>query len=178
MKAWIVLLRAVNLGPHGRVRMADLKSFLEGLGCRNVRTVVQTGNAVFEADGEPAAMERRMEAEAEKVLGLKTAFIVRTPDEWRAMVANNPYRRQAEDDPSHLVLMALRDRPRAGALDDLRAAIRGPETVELEGRDAYLWYPVDIGHSRLTSALIERKLGVTGTARNWNTVLKIAALLD
>jgi uncharacterized protein (DUF1697 family) len=178
VKTWIVLLRAVNLGPHGRVRMADLRSFLEGLGYGNVRTVVQTGNAVFEAGGEAGALEKRMEAEAQAALGLKTAFIVRTPAEWRAIVANNPYPRQAKDDPAHLVLMALRQSPRTRALSDLRAAIKGPETVELEGRDAYLWYPVDIGHSKLTAAMIERKLGVTGTARNWNTVLKIAALLD
>ena len=178
MKTWIALLRAVNLGPHGRVKMADLKSFLEGLGYANVRTVVQTGNAVFEAEGDAAALEKRMEAEDVSVLGLKTAFVERTPKEWRAIVANNPYRKQAEDAPAHLVLLALRDRPRDGAHDGLREAIKGPETVELDGRDAYVWYPVDIGHSKLTSALIERKLGVTGTARNWNTVLKVAALLD
>jgi uncharacterized protein (DUF1697 family) len=174
---WVTLLRAVNLGPHGRLVMAEFRAFLTGLGFEGVRTVVQTGNAVFDAPGEGGALEKRMEAEAEKQLGLKTAFIVRTADEWRKLVAANPYPRQAADDPAHTVLMALRSEPAAGGLETLRQAIKGPEIVELVGRDAHLHYPVDIGHSKVTSALVERKLGVTGTARNWNTVLKIAALL-
>jgi uncharacterized protein (DUF1697 family) len=59
---------------------------------------------------------------------------------------------------------------------ELRAAITGPEVVHVQGREAYVVYPEDIGHSRLTNALIERKLGTRATARNWNTVLKLHGL--
>jgi uncharacterized protein (DUF1697 family) len=70
--------------------------------------------------------------------------------------------------------MPLKEKPAAGALDALRAAIRGRETVELMGQDLYITYPDGIGRSRLTNALIEKTLGARGTGRNWRTVLKIA----
>ena len=176
MPVWIALLRAVNLGPHGKLPMADLRKVLADLGFEDVRTIVQTGNAVFRAAGKAEAIEKKIEAELENALGLRTPVMVRSAAEWRALIKANPYPKQAVEDPAHLVVMALKGEPTAGGLDALRAAIKGPETAEIEGPNAYLWYPVDIGHSKLTSALIERKLGITGTARNWNTVLKIAAL--
>ncbi len=70
--------------------------------------------------------------------------------------------------------MPLSGTPAKDALEALRAAIKGPETVRLIGRNAYLAYPAGIGSSKLTITVIERKLGFRGTARNWNTVLKLA----
>ena len=72
--------------------------------------------------------------------------------------------------------MALKAAPTAAAIKALSEGYNGPETIHVAGRDAYLIYPEGIGRSKLTNALIERKLGVAGTARNWNTVLKLAAL--
>ena len=178
MTVWVALLRAVNLGPHGRVHMADLRSLLTGLGFEDVRTIVQTGNAVFRAAGKAESIEAKIEAALAGPLGVKTPVMVRTAAEWRALVKANPYPEAAKDDPAHLVVMPLKARPEAGRLETLRAAIQGNETVELEGREAYFTYPDGIGTSKLTSALVERRLGVTGTARNWNTTLKIAAALD
>jgi len=177
MTAWVALLRAVNLGQHGKIAMADLRALLTGLGFENVRTIVQTGNALFDAPGKAAAIEAKIEAALARELGLKTPVIVRTAAEWRAVVEANPYPEMAKDDPAHLVVMTLKEKPDAGRLEALREAIKGAETAELNGREAYLTYPDGIGTSKLTSALIERKLGVTGTARNWNTALKIAAAL-
>lgn len=73
--------------------------------------------------------------------------------------------------------MPLKDKPAAGAIDELRAAIKGPEIVELVGRDLYAFYPDGSGRSKLTIGLIEKKLGSKGTSRNWNTALKIAEAL-
>jgi uncharacterized protein (DUF1697 family) len=70
----------------------------------------------------------------------------------------------------------MREAPRAGAVESLRAAIKGPEQVEARGREAYFFYPAGVGRSKLTHNLIEKTLGEIGTARNWNTVLKLQAL--
>ena len=177
MPACIALLRAVNLGSHNKVSMADLRAFVEKLGGEDVRTVVQSGNLVFRtAVAPPAKLEAQLEAAATKQLGLATDFFVRTAKEWDAIVAANPFPKMAKEDPGHLVMMALRDAPTAKAVDELRAAIKGKEQVKANGREAYFTYPDGIGTSKLTMAIIEKKLGTRGTARNWNTVLKLRAL--
>ena len=73
--------------------------------------------------------------------------------------------------------MLLKSAPDATRVKALQAAIVGPEIVRAKGRHAYIVYPDGMGRSRLTSALIERTLGTRGTARNWNTVLKLGALV-
>jgi uncharacterized protein (DUF1697 family) len=177
MASCVALLRAVNLGSHNKVSMADLRAFVEKLGGEDVKTVVQSGNLVFRSGvSSPAKLEQQLEDAAAKQLGLVTDFFVRTSKEWDAIVGANPFPTMARDDPSHLVMMALRDTPAARAVEDLRAAIKGREQVRTNGREAYFTYPDGIGHSKLTIAVIEKWLGTRGTARNWNTVLKLAAL--
>jgi len=178
MTTHIVLLRGVNVGAGGaRVAMADLRQFAADLGFGDPRTLLQSGNLVLE-DDEPstAALERRLEQEAVSRLGLSTDFLVRSTDEWRAAIECNPFPEAAERDPSHLLAFFLKAEPPVGAIEALLAAIKGRETARIEGRQAYLVYPDGIGASRLTNAVIEAKLGARGTGRNWNTVLKLAAL--
>jgi uncharacterized protein (DUF1697 family) len=177
MTTHVALLRAINLPSHGKVGMAELRAWLERLGFRDVRSLLQTGNLVFTDPGRGGPeLERRLETEAARRLHLETAFLVRTAAEWDGIVARNPFPREARTDPAHLLVMPLKRAPGPAEAAALQAAITGRETAQVDGREAYLVYPDGIGRSRLTLKLIERKLGTQGTARNWNTVLKIAAL--
>lgn len=179
MPGYVALLRAVNLGPHQRIVMADLRAIGEKCGWSKVRTVVQTGNLLFETKQQRvSALEQQLEAALAKAFGLSTPVLVRSAKDWRAALEANPFPRQAKSDPSHLVIMVLKAKCSAGALETLRAAIVGRERVELVGQQLYAVYPDNIGESKLTSALIERKLGVTGTARNWNTARKVLDAFD
>lgn len=173
----IALLRAVNVGGRS-VAMADLRTLLADLGCGNPRTLLQSGNAVFtlKAKMSAAALEAKLETEAQRRFGMPVAFMLRTAAEWQAIIASNPFADAAQRDPGHLLLMALKGTPAPAAIKALRDGYKGPETMHFIGRDAYLVYPEGIGRSKLTNALIERKLGFAGTARNWNTVLKLAQL--
>ena len=94
------------------------------------------------------------------------------------MVEKNPFPDEAERTPGRLIVMFLKHSPNPSGLKALRDAIRGPEVVEIVGKQAYIVYPDGIGRSRLTNAVIEGKLGTRSTGRNWNTVLKIAALAN
>jgi uncharacterized protein (DUF1697 family) len=171
------LLRAVNLSSHNQVAMSDLRDFLTQLGFGNPRSLLQSGNVVFQSTGRRSAnLEGLLKAEAEKRLDLRTDFFVRTAEEWRAVVAANPFPEAAERDPSHLVVLFCKEAPSANDVKALQAVIKGPEVVRAEGKQAYIVYPNGIGRSRLTVALIEKKLGTRGTGRNWNTVLKLEAL--
>jgi len=79
-------------------------------------------------------------------------------------------------DPGHLLMLCLKDEPGRDAVTALQKAIVGREIVRAKGRSLYVVYPDGVGTSRLTAVLIERKLGTRVTGRNWNTVLKLAAL--
>lgn len=177
MTTCIALLRAVNLPGHNKVGMGDLVELLTGLGLTDVRSLLQTGNLVFRSKSSGAArLEASLEQAAKKRLGLDTEFFVRRAEEWKEIVAANPFPREAKSDPAHLVVMLLKDTPDTKSVTALQEAIKGREVVRAKGRQAYLVYPDGIGRSRLTTALIEGKLGTRGTGRNWNTILKLRDL--
>ena len=178
MSRHVALLRAVNLGPHNKVGMADLRALIDALGLGDAKTLLQSGNLVFDGGTRtPAALERLLADGARQRLGLDTDFFVRTAAEWRAVVAANPFPDEARRDPAHLVVMVCQEAPAAKNVTALQAAISGREQVRAKGKQAYLTYPDGIGRSKVTTALIEKKLGTRATGRNWNTVLKLAALL-
>lgn len=158
--------------------MADLKSVAASIGLAEARTLLQSGNLLFDSKKTPAALAKLLEAALAKQLELKTPVIVRSANEWHAAIDKNPFAAEARKDPGHLVLMPLTAVPAKGTVAALEAAIVGRERVALVGQNLYLVYPDGIGGSKLTIALIEKKLGVTGTGRNWNTTLKVAALLS
>lgn len=177
MTTHVALLRAINLGPHNRVPMADLREFLTRLGFGDVQSVLQTGNVVFQANSRIGAeLEQLLETEAKKRLKLETDFFVRTASEWRTLIARNPFPKEAKRDPAHLVVMFLKDAPEAKDVKALQAAISGREIVRGVGSQLYVTYPDGIGRSRLTNAVIEKNIHTRGTGRNWNTVLKLGAL--
>ena len=177
MTTYVALLRGINVGGHKPVAMADLHHLLTQLGLADARSLLQSGNLVFGANGRTAArLERLLEAEAAKRLGLQTDFFVRSAKEWKSVVANNPFSKEAARDPGHLVVMALKDAPKDTDVKALQAAITGREVVRAGGKHLYIVYPDGIGRSRLTNAVIDKQLGTRGTGRNWNTVLKLARL--
>ena len=172
----VAFLRAVNVGGRW-VAMPVLREFLAGQGLTNVRSLLQSGNLVFDAgSASPAELEDLLERELLRQLHLASDVFVRTGDELAAAIAANPFPAEAERDPAHLLVIFLKAAPKPAGLDALRSAVPGPELVEPGQRHLYVYYPAGIGRSKLTNALIERKLGASGTGRNWNTALKLLDL--
>jgi uncharacterized protein (DUF1697 family) len=179
MTIHVALVRGINVGGHKPVAMADLRDLFTRLGFADAQSLLQSGNLVFRSTARAGGpLERLLEAEARKRLGLQADFFVRSAKEWSAIVAHNPFRREAERDPGHLLVMVLKDAPDPKNVKALQAAITGPEIVRAVGRQAYITYPDGVGRSRLTNALIEKTLGTRGTGRNWNTVIKLEALVS
>jgi uncharacterized protein (DUF1697 family) len=163
----VALLRAINVGGHGKLPMAELLQHFASAGFKDAKTLLQSGNVVFAARSKSnASLERALEAK------VGTDVIIRTAEEWSEIVAANPFRAEAKNDPARLHVMFLKNEPDAGF------DWPGPERMKRIGQQLYIVYPNGAGTSKLTGALIERKLGTRGTARNWNTVMKIAALLE
>jgi uncharacterized protein (DUF1697 family) len=176
MTTYVALMRGINVGGNKMVSMAALRVALEKMGFSDVRTVLQSGNVVFRSATKAGArLERALEGELEARLKCQADFHVRTAGEWEEMVARNPFPDEARRDPSHLLVMFFRDPLDKGKVKALETAIPGRERVAADGRHLYVTFPDGIGTSKLPP-IIDRTLRVRGTARNWNTVLKLSAL--
>jgi uncharacterized protein (DUF1697 family) len=173
----VALLRAVNVGGHNKIAMPDLCRFFADEGFGGARSLLQSGNVVFDGGTRGSEeLERLLEARTAKRFGLRTDYFIRTAAELRELIVRNPFPREAADDPSHLLVMFLKMAPGGETVKALQAAIKGPEGARSHGKHAYITYPAGIGRSKLTTARIEDTLGSRGTGRNWNTVLKLSAL--
>jgi uncharacterized protein (DUF1697 family) len=136
---YIALLRAVNLPAHNKVGTADLRDLLTEAGFVDARSLLQSGNLVFRGDSQTSArVESLLEAAAKKRLGLETDFLVRTAADWKTIVAGNPFPKEAERDPGHLVVMFLKDAPERENVAALQKAIVGRERAR---RNARTWRP-------------------------------------
>jgi uncharacterized protein (DUF1697 family) len=177
MTTYIGLLRAINLAGRNMVAMGALRDMLTGLGFADPRSLLQSGNVLFQCRPRAAApLEKMLEAELKKRFAVDTDFTIRTADEWAALVERNPFPQEARRDPGHLLCFCLKSDTSASSAKALQAAVKGREVVRADGRQAYIYYPDGVGRSKLTSALIEKHLGARGTGRNWNTVLKLLEL--
>ena len=158
-----VLLRGVNVGRHNRISMSDLRAVLEGIGCREVQTYVQSGNAVVDHDGTPAELERSVAAAlAER--GLPVPVMVRTGEELARVVEASPW---TDLDPKlfHVAFLSGDPDPAKVAAIDHQALL--PERVVVGERVLYLDYAMGAGRS---AGLDRLRVGVDATARNWRTV--------
>jgi uncharacterized protein (DUF1697 family) len=175
MAVFIALIRGINVGGHKKIRMADLKASCEEMGLRDVRTHLQSGNVVFKSTKSNRA---QLAKDIEAILGVEAKVILRSADELRKIIDANPMPEVAERGPSGFIVMFLDAKPAAAAMLALRDGYSGPEQMQLHGTELYIHYGAGMGQSKLTNALIERKLGVAGTSRNWNTVTKLLELAE
>ena len=179
MTLFIALLRGINVGGNKMVAMSDLRDLVSKLGFEDAKTLLQSGNLLFRGrTTSNAKLEALLEAEVMKRLKIETAFFIRTPDDWQAIIKRNPFPVETKRDPARVAVMFLKSAPDKKDVEALQAAITGPEILRADGSHLYIVYPEGMGRSRLTGALIEKKLRTRGTARNWNTIVKLQALAE
>ena len=171
---WAALLKGVNVGGNRKLPMADLRDFLAGLGLADVKTLLASGNAVFDADETDASkLEAHLEQTAKAKLGLDTGWLLRSHAELAAIVKANPFPDAAKAHPNHLLVHFHRE-PFPTNL--LPLTHDGPERLAAEGRELFVDYPDDVGHSKLPQSMNKAKFPKLATARNWNTLLKLVEL--
>ena len=176
MPTYVALLRGINVGKRNRVAMADLRALLDGLGYDDVRTHLQSGNAVF---ATPTRSARTVEKDVEKAikaeLGLDIRVLVRSAAQLGDVVAADPLGDRASDPSRYLVVFCEKPVPR-DVFGDLEAPSYAPEEFAAAGHELFLWLPKGVYESRLVKALTEKRLGGASTMRNWRTVAKLAEL--
>jgi uncharacterized protein (DUF1697 family) len=171
----IALLRGINLGSHNRIAMGALREALAGHGYEDVRTLLQSGNVVLSSAARPDRLARELEALIAERFGLDIAVVVRTREELAAVVEHNPLAAVATDPKRHQVVF-LRGKPDAEAVRAVEAADVEPERIAIAGREVHVWHANGIQRSPASKLLERTGLGAQGTARNWNTVLKLLEL--
>jgi uncharacterized protein (DUF1697 family) len=175
VKTWIALFRGINVGGSQVLPMKRLVQLLEGTGCREVRTYIQSGNAVLRsplADG--ARLAARIRAAVAAGCGFEPQVIVVNHSKLQRAAAANPFP-EASANPKTVHLFFLAERPKKPNLESLNRVKTATESFVLKGDVFYLHTPDGLGKSRL-AARIERDLGVAATARNWRTVSMLMEL--
>lgn len=172
---WALLLRGVNVSKGNALPMADLRAMLEELGCTEVRTYIQSGNAVFESRRGAAALTKGIEAALEAKMGRPIDTTLRTRDELLAVVAANPF--PEVEDPTRLVVTFLSEPPSDAAVASVRDVDWGDERIRVVGREVFCALPNGQARSPLATALGKLKLRGTVTTRNWRTVRVLSEML-
>ncbi|MDP9177872.1 MAG: DUF1697 domain-containing protein [Gemmatimonadota bacterium] len=166
MTAFIALLRAVNVGGTGKLPMADLKAMCEAAGFREVRTYIASGNVVFESGLSETAVRKELESRLLAYAGKPVAVLVRTAKEMADVLALNPF---PNAPANRTVAIFLDAAPPANALETLSGSV--DEEVALGRREIYVHYGASMAGSKLKIPAAKN-----GTARNMNTVAKLAAI--
>jgi uncharacterized protein (DUF1697 family) len=177
MTQYIALLRGINIGAKKRIAMADLRALVEGLGHTGVRTYVNSGNVVFTAGDERAntALAGEIETALNTHHGLDVPVVVRSAAEMQTVVAGNPFP-EVEATPKLLHVSFLGETPAADRVAALADVERGDDEYRVVGQDIYLHYPNGLANATFMLNGFDRALRVTSTSRNWNTVVKLAAM--
>jgi uncharacterized protein (DUF1697 family) len=176
MKIYIALFRGINVGGTNVLPMKDLVALLEDIGSQNVKTYIQSGNAVFQNKEENASLlSNKIRAAIKESHGFEPQVLLLTPEEMARAIEANPFP-EAESEPKTLHLHFLASMPKNPDLGALESIKSDRERFALKDKVFYLHATDGIGRSKL-AANTEKLLGVAITSRNWRTVCKVMTML-
>ena len=171
---WVALLRGINLGARNKVPMARLREVLEEAGFGDVRTYIQSGNVLFTAGGERAALARKLERTIEDAFGFPVPVALRKAAEIRRVAAARPF----GEDTSNMHVTFLLDRPKPAAVRAVHALDVAPDEAKVVGENVFVRLPDGVQGAKLGGALLEKTIGVAGTMRTFKTVAKLAEMAE
>jgi uncharacterized protein (DUF1697 family) len=174
---YVALLRGINVGGKNALPMQDLAKMFGDAGCTNVCTYIQSGNVIFDAPASVAKVANTITANIEKRFGYRIPVILRTSQQLLKTISDNPFL-AAGMDAKALHVYFLADSPKAAAIAGLDPGRSAPDAFHVRGQEIYLHLPNGMARTKLTNAYFDSKLSTICTARNWATVLKLAAMME
>ena len=175
MTTFVALLRGINVGGRHIVPMQEFRNLLTELGCLDVRTYIQSGNAVFRSTSDARELESEIRDSVEQHFGFAPRVLVLTADQFLDIIASNPFP-DAVAEPRFLHVSFFAEPPGDPDLDTLEASKSKSERFALTDSAFFLHAPDGIARSKLAER-VEKCLGVATTGRNWNTVTRLADLV-
>ena len=172
MPTYISMLRGINVSGQKKVLMEDLRKLYELLGLKDVTTYIQSGNVVFTHPSTNALeLGSKIEKRIQQAFGFPVTVIMRTKEEFEKIIKNNPLVRK--EDPKSLYVTFLSKVPVTTPMNDIEKAAQKSEKFVIANKEIYLSCPKGYGKTKLSNMFFERKLNVSATTRNWNTVLTL-----
>lgn len=173
----VALLRAINVGGR-TLPMAALRDLSAGLGWRDVRTYIASGNLLFDADGSTEANEAALEAAIAEHFPFEVPVIVRTVEQWAAYPGSNPFHDEARDAPNRLLMLLSKQPPGKDAAQAILQRAAAGELARAAGDALWIYFPDGSGTSRLTPSAIDKAIGSPATSRNYRTIVKLKEMLE
>jgi len=179
MPVIICMLRGVNVGGHNLIKMDALKALCVSMKLKDPQTYVQSGNVIFRTEEKDATkLAKRLQDALEKKFGFRPGVMLRTASELRDVIARNPFAGRNGIEPGKLLVNFLAGDPGKDARKQAQAIKTDPEELHIIGCEVFIYFPDGQGRSRLPWPKIERVLGTSATARNWNSVTKMLAIAE
>ena len=175
MKTYIAIIRGINVSGKHKVPMAELRSLCENLGWRNVRTYIQSGNVVFEAES-PTGLAAMLASGIAETFGFQVPVLVRSAAEMAEVVERNPFGEIEDFAPEKLHVTFMAEEPQPDKLEAIKAFTFEPEKYTILGKEIYVYCQNGYGNTKLENLFFEKKLKVTCTTRNWRTVNELVKI--
>lgn len=179
MTTHLVLLRGINVSGHNMMKMEILKTTLENVGFQNVQTYIQSGNVFVDTEEEnAAAVGFKIKQEIFKAFGHEVPVVVIGKSELEACLKNNPFLKEQDSDIKKLYVAFISTTLRSDSINDLKMSQVKPDEASIDANRIFIKYAVGAGKTRFDQKYIEKKLNVTATIRNWNTVTQLFQLYE
>lgn len=179
MTTHLCLLRGINVSGHNMIKMDALKSLLESVGFKNVQTYIQSGNVFVDTEEENAAkVGFLIKQEIFKAMGHEVPVIVINKDDLKDCFENNSFFKEKDLDTKKLYVAFISTQLKPENINDLKISQFKPDEVQIDGNRIFIKYAVGAGKTRFDQKYIEKKLNVSATIRNWNTVNQLFAMYE
>lgn len=178
MKKFIVLLRGINVSGQKKIKMSDLILLFEKLEFQNVETYIQSGNVIFSSkENSVKKLESKISSSIKSKYGFDVQVLIVKPDEIECVLKNNPFIKKKKA-TEKLYVTFLADKPNSENIKKLESKDFSPEEYTIDGKFIYLFYPNGAGKAKLNNNLLESKLRLQATTRNWNTIKTLSELVN
>ncbi|MEO7978699.1 DUF1697 domain-containing protein [Flavobacterium sp.] len=179
MTTHLALLRGINVSGHNMMKMEALKTMLKNIGFQNIRTYLQSGNVLVDTDEESASKVGFMiKQEIFKTFGHEVPTVVITKRDLELCFKNNHFLKEKEVDTKKLYVAFVSVALKNENINDLKISQFKPDEASIDGNRIFIKYAVGAGKTRFDQKYIEKKLNVTATIRNWNTVTNLLQLYN
>jgi len=171
---YIAFLRGINVSGQKLIKMEDLRKLFEKMGYKNVRTYIQSGNVVFESPkAKNESLAKKVEDMLEKALGYDVTVVIRTKEEIQSVIAAYPFSKIKNHDTYRVNVAFLSSEPDKANIKELESLSSINEMFKVAGNHVYVIYKIVFSDTLTGKNILEKKLKVRATMRNWNTTNKI-----
>jgi uncharacterized protein (DUF1697 family) len=180
MSTYLSFLRGVNMTGHNKINMTDLASLYKDMGFTDAETYIQSGNVIFGCNIEAHVSD--IASSVEKAIlerfGYKIPVMIRTFVDLRKIISFNPYLSEEKFDPSKMAVIFLHDNLMESQIQKVADVNYPPDKFKIIGNEIYTFCPDGFGKTRLYTNFFENRMKVTGTARNWKTIMTIYKIAE